>query len=93
MESLFVLSRMISAIWTAWAWWTFMSRAKPASAESLPRGWEVNSSASATPAASMDTAASNTSGPFSRGERGRSLGGVGSMPLFYSPNRGDRTPP
>ena len=43
MASLFVLSLMISAICTAWPWWTIMSRAKPASAEPLSGGKEANS--------------------------------------------------
>jgi hypothetical protein len=33
-----VLSRTISAISTAWAWWTDMSRANPASADESPGG-------------------------------------------------------
>jgi hypothetical protein len=86
MESLLVLSLIISAIWTAWAWWTIMSRAKPASAESLDGGWEANSRASATPPTRTDATASSKSGPFCREEGERSLRGVGSMTVFYSPN-------
>src|SRR5215218_6460138 len=89
--SLSVPSRTISAIWTAWPWWTIMSRAKPASAESSPGGWEANSSASATPAATKDTTASSTSGVFCREDGERSLEGVVSMAVFYSPNRGGVT--
>jgi hypothetical protein len=88
MASLLVLSRTISAIWTAWPWWTIISRAKPASAESLAGSWEAKSSASATPAASKDTTASSTSGVFCQEDGERSLRGVLSMPVFYSPNRG-----
>src|SRR5215208_208580 len=92
MASLLVLSRTISAICTAWAWWTIMSRAKPASAESLSGGTEANSSASAMLAARVATTASSRSGLFCR-EGGRSLRDVCSISVFYSPNRGDRTPP
>src|SRR5215211_7667607 len=70
-----------------------MSRAKPASAESLPGGTEANSIASATPAARTATTASRTSALFCPEGGGRSLRGVGSMRLFYSPSRGDWTPP
>ena len=89
MESLLFLSRMISAIWTAWAWWTIISRAKPASAESLDGGWEANSSASAMHAATKDTTASSTSSVFCQEDGERSLRGVLSMRVFYSPNRPD----
>jgi hypothetical protein len=92
MSSLLVLSLTISAIWTAWAWWTIISRAKPASAESLPGGTEANSIASAVPAAKTATTASSRSGLFCLLGEGRSLRGVGSIRIFYSPNRSDGTP-
>src|SRR5215203_3840686 len=87
LESLSVLSRTISAVCTAWPWWTIISRAKPASAESLPGGWEASSSASATPPATKDTTATTTNGVFWWEDGERSLGGVLSMAVFYSPNR------
>src|SRR5215211_4773180 len=69
-----------------------MSRAKPASAESLPGGTEANSIASAAPAAKTATTASSRSGLFCREGEVRSLRGVGSIRIFYSLNRGDGTP-
>src|SRR5215212_1334222 len=88
MESLLVLSLMILAIWTAWAWWTIISRAKPASAESLPGGWEANSSASATPAADKDTTASSTSGVFCREDGERSLRDAPPRPFSHAASSG-----
>src|SRR5215208_4096463 len=80
--SLCVLSRTISAIWTAWAWWTIMSRAKPASGESSAGGLEANISASAAPAARRETRVSRTRGiSLARYEEGV-LCRVGAIRIF-----------
>ncbi len=83
MAPLLVLSLTISAIWAAWAWWTIMSRAKPASAESLPGGTEASSSANATPAARTATTASSRRGLFCQEGGGGSFRGVCSMRILY----------
>ena len=80
--SLCVLSRTISAIWTAWAWWTIMSRAKPASAESSPGGL-VTSRAAVAPAEQPARRTSTRMTTSQRRDEERSLRGVGSMRVVY----------